>query len=216
MGQPTQTVIYRLDKAHKPIWQFHSMPESIVGGGRSLEDARAQYRGALSFSLDGGPLPDIHEFIERDTKRRIWVRTALESPVADNAYRMVARQLSTYPDEDLEWLSRYPSAGGDPVVVSCGPTDSLGSIFDQITPFDFLIAVMGHGSGDRVTSLVWLVIQGAATVKKGDRPSSLDEFRLTRDSPMSEVFRLATQHGDVTVSRRFDQTPTAPALLAPA
>lgn len=222
MDQPTQTVIYRLDKRHKPIWQFHSMPESIVGGGRSLEHARTQYRDALSFSLDDErPLPEIREFIERgnkggDQRRRIWVRTALDSPVGDNAYKNIARQISIYPDEDLEWLSRYPSAGGDPVVVSCGPNDTLGSIFDQMTPFDFLIAVIGHGSGDRVTSLVWLVVQGAATLRKGDRPTKLDEFQLTRDSQMSEVFRLALEHGDVTVSRRFDQALKEGQNLPPA
>lgn len=211
MAQPAQTVIYRLDKNHQPIWQFHSMPESIVGGGRSLANAQKQYREALAFTLDdGGPLPEVQEFIEREAKggtqgQRIWVRTALDSPVADNAYRNIAKQIAIYPDEDLAWLSCYPSAGGDPVVVSCGPTDLLGSIFDQMTPFDFLIAVMGHGPAGRVTSLVWLVIQGAATIREGDKPSSLDEFRLTRDSQMQEVFDLGMKHGDVTLSQRWGQ-----------
>jgi hypothetical protein len=43
MGQQAQSVVYRLDAAHNPAWQFYSMPESIVGGGQTLDDARAQY-----------------------------------------------------------------------------------------------------------------------------------------------------------------------------
>jgi hypothetical protein len=44
----------------------------------------------------------------------------------------------------------------------------------------------------------------------------LDEFRLTRDSQMAEVFRLAMEHGDVTMGGPHAHAPSPLALLAPA
>jgi hypothetical protein len=49
MTQPVQTVIYRLDLTHDPAWQFHSMPESIVGGAETLDEAGLEYQEALKF-----------------------------------------------------------------------------------------------------------------------------------------------------------------------
>lgn len=64
MTDSAQTVVYRLDRAHDPAWQFYSMPESIVGGGKSLDEARAEYLDALAFSLDTDALPVVREYIE--------------------------------------------------------------------------------------------------------------------------------------------------------
>lgn len=55
-----QTVEFRYDISCNPAWQYHSEPESIVGGGATLDEARESYREALKFSL--GYVPPIREF----------------------------------------------------------------------------------------------------------------------------------------------------------
>ena len=47
----------------EPVWRFHSMPESAVGGGNTLDEAREQYRDALHDLLDTDQLPEIREYI---------------------------------------------------------------------------------------------------------------------------------------------------------
>ena len=84
MAQPVQTVIYRLNPAHNPAWQFYSLPESVVGGGKTLDEARAEYRDALRFSLDTDALPEIREHIEREIGNLgIWMRLRIDHPNFD-------------------------------------------------------------------------------------------------------------------------------------
>ena len=86
MTQPVQTVIYRLNPAHDPAWQFYSMPESIVGGGKTLDEARAEYRDALAFSLDTDALPEVREYVEREIGNLgIWMRVPIDHPNFDGA-----------------------------------------------------------------------------------------------------------------------------------
>jgi hypothetical protein len=213
-----QTVIYRLDEAHKPIWQYHSMPESAVGGGNTLNEAREQYRAALRFLLDTDRLPEIHEYVEREAHLGIWVRTLLKDPNGEAVVREIAGQIAQYPREDLDWFYRSPTAGGDPVVFHGSPNDPLASIFVQITPFDSLILMAGLGDGGpKPRQLMWLVIAGleAERANRDEPPVGLDEFGLTSESPLSEVFAAALRHHE----RFGDLQPHGNrplALLAPA
>jgi hypothetical protein len=204
-----QAVIYRLCEDHDPAWQYHSMPESIVGGGTTLEDAREQYRDALQFSLEKQSLPPIREYVEREADGiGIWIRTALGSPHQDSSFEEIARQITLYPDEDREFFYRHPSAGGDPVVVAGTPDDALHNIFDQMTTFDSLIVVMALRDGGGKRAVVWLVITGmqAGWDDRDNPPVNPTEMGLTPDSPLREVFKVAMRH--------FGNKPTP--LLAPA
>lgn len=216
MTADAQTVIYRLDATHKPKWQFHSMPESAVGGGDSLDEAREQYRDALRFLLDTDELPEIKEYVEKEAHLGVWVRTWLGDPNGDALVREIGRQISSYPPEDLDgFFYRNPSAGGDPVVFHGGPSDPLSSIFQQMTPFDSLILVGGIGDrGLQTKSLIWIVIEGPKADLGNEPPVGLDELELTPDSTLGEVFavarRLHDQYGEDLRGSRL------PALLAPA
>jgi hypothetical protein len=214
MAAPAQTVIYRLDDAHRPVWQYHSMPESAVGGGNSLDEAREQFRDALRFLLDTDELPEIREYIEREAHLGIWVRTLIDDPNADAVLQMVATQVSRYLPEDLDWFYRSPTAGGDPVVFHGDPNDPLASIFQQMTPFDYLILVAGYGDGAPTPQkLMWLVIAGpeAAGAGGGDLPVGFGEIGLTLNSPLSKAFALALQHHRLYGNLHANRPP---ALLA--
>ncbi len=218
MATPPQTVIYRLDKAHKPAWQFHSMPESAVGGANTLDEAREEYRDALRFLLDTDRLPKIHEYIEREAHVGIWVRTLLTDPHGDAQVQEIGAQIASYPPGDLDgFFNRNPTAGGDPVVFHGHPDDPLVSIFRQMTPFDALILMAGVGDGGpQPQKLVWLVIAGTeSSVDRDDSLPGLGELGLTPESPLRDVFAVVWEHhkrsGD---TQSYANWP--PALLAPA
>jgi hypothetical protein len=224
MATPPQTVIYRLDAAHKPAWQFHSMPESAVGGGNTLDEAREEYRGALRFLLATEQLPEIVEYIEREAHVGIWVRTLLTRPhgdALDHAEAMakeIGRQIASYPAEDLDgFFYRNPTAGGDPVVFHGEPNDPLVSIFRQMTPFDSLILMAGFGAGGPAPQkLMWLVIAGTqASADHSESPLNLAELGLTPQSPLIEVFGVALQHLQRSGGLRSDSRRPL-ALAAPA
>src|SRR5882757_9910774 len=133
MTQPVQTAIYRLNAAYDPAWQFYSMPESIVGGGKTLDDARSEYRDALAFSLDSPALPEIREYIEGEIgSLGIWLRLPIDHPNVDGVFEQVGRQIAAYP-EDRDWFLASTTAGGDPVVVTAPADAPLSSILDQMT-----------------------------------------------------------------------------------
>lgn len=100
MSQPVQTVIYRLNRAYDPAWQFHSMPESIVGGGKTLEDARSEYRQALAFSLDSPNQPELREYIEGEIgSLGIWLRLQIDHLNVNAVFEDLGRQISAYPED---------------------------------------------------------------------------------------------------------------------
>ena len=194
---PPQTVIYRFDPSHKPEWQFHSMPESSVGGGNTLDEVRTEYRESLRFLLDTDDLPKIREYVEKQAHLGIWVRTLLGDPREEALVREIGEQIASYPPEDLDnFFNRSPTAGGDAVVFHGRPNDPLGSVFAQMTPYDSLILVTGVGDrGARPEQLMWLVITGQEAPRARDeRTLDMIEMGLTPRSPLSEVYAVALQH----------------------
>ena len=92
-----------------------------------------------------------------------------------------------YPDEDREWFYRHVTAGGDPVVVPSFADVPLSSIYEQMTPFDSLIVVMGTHDGDNLR-FAWIVINGMASERgDGDASTPLDGLGLTPTSSLGEV-----------------------------
>ena len=148
MAQPRQTVIYRFNAAYDPAWQFHSMPESIVGGGATLDDARSEYSAALAFSLATDAVPAIREYVETEIGGLgIWLRLPADHPDAEGVREQVSRHLAAHP-EDRDWFLANTTAGGDPVIVTATADAPLGSILEQMTADDTLIlAMLGRADG---------------------------------------------------------------------
>lgn len=190
MAQSPQIVIYRPAEDQEPTWQFYSMPMSIVGGGRTLEEARKQYFEAFNFALEESDYqPEVvREYVEREIQSLgIWIRTPLDLPTADRSFTQVASQIVQYPDEDREWFYRHITAGGDPVVVPSFADAPLSSIYDQMTPYDSLIVVMGTHDGENLR-FAWIVINGMASERTDDDASTqLESLGLTPTSSLGEV-----------------------------
>ncbi len=197
--QPVQTVIYRLNVAHDPAWQFHSMPESIVGGGKTLDEARSEYREALKFSLGAEVLPKVHEYVEKEIGNLgVWLRLPLDHPNFDGMLSQVGRQIAAYPD-DHGWFFANRTAGGDPVVVTASPDAPLRSVLDQMSIYDRLILVVLHRTPEKAQS-VWLALAGAETDSADEHPTSFASMGLTPDSPLRDLLDAAVKRQLTTVS----------------
>lgn len=191
MGQTAQNVVYRLDTSQEPAWQFYSMPESIVGGGETLDEARAQYQDALRFSLETDDLPMVREYVEREIGNLgIWLRIPVGQGDYDELLRDAERQID--PD-DRDWFLSYPTAGGDPVIVNALPDAPLSSLLEQMSVYDSLILGMRYHGGGQVKN-IYLVIAGAATEDASSEPlMDFESLGLTPDSPLSKLLEAALE-----------------------
>jgi hypothetical protein len=189
MGQQAQSVVYRLAPAHDPAWQFYSMPESIVGGGQTLDDARAEYRDALRFALESDDLPLIREYVEQEIADfGIWLRIQLGLGDYDTIVRNAREQIE--PD-DLEWFLAHPTAGGDPVIVNAVPDAPLSSLLEQMTVHDHLILAMRYHGTEKLQN-IFLAFAGAETKDAMAEPlMDFEALGLTPDSPLSDLLEAA-------------------------
>ncbi|MGV0606297.1 hypothetical protein [Mycolicibacterium sp. XJ1904] len=194
MTHPVQIVIYRLDPAHDPAWQFYSMPESIVGGGNTLDDVRAEYRDALAFSLDSDALPEIREYIEREIGNLgVWMRLPIDHPNFEGVLSQAERQITGHPD-DRDWFFANTTAGGDPVIVTASADAPLSSILDQMTVYDTLILAMLRRAEGNVQN-IFLSLAGAETVGEADEPpTTFGSMGLTPESPLRDLLAAAIKH----------------------
>ena len=195
MTQAVQSVVYRLDPAQDPAWQFYSMPESIVGGGRNLDDARAEYQDALRFSLETDDVPEVHEYVEREIgDLGIWLRLPLSHPNFDGVLKRIRRQIVGFP-ENLDWFFENPTAGGDPVVIPASLKWPLSSILSQMTPYDSLIlAMLRQPPGERKQN-AWLALSGFESETRSEEPlTSFVSMGLTPDSPLRDVVEAALRY----------------------
>lgn len=198
MAQQTQSVVYRLDAAHNPSWQFYSMPESIVGGAQTLDDARAHYRDALSFTLETDDLPIVREYVEREIGNLgIWLRI----PVGQGDYEELARDAERQIEpDDRDWFLAHPTAGGDPVIVNAMPNAPLSSILEQMSVHDSLIIAMRYHGPDKAQN-IFLVFAGAETEGDNSEPlMSFESMGLTPESPLSDLLEAALKSHVTTVS----------------
>lgn len=200
MTQPVQTVIYRFVPAHDPAWQFYSMPESTVGGARTLDEARAEYRDALAFSLGTDSLPEVHEYIEGEVgDLGIWLRLPIDHPNVDGVFEQVGRQIVAYP-EDRDFFFANPTAGGDPVIVTATPDAPLSSILEQMSAYDSLILAMLRRGPDQVQN-VWLAMTGGEVEHDGgEPPTTFASMGLTPNSPLRDLVKAALMRHVNTVS----------------
>ncbi|MDR3661303.1 MAG: hypothetical protein P4L86_13090 [Mycobacterium sp.] len=189
-----QSVVYRFNATLEPAWQYYSMPESAVGGGTTLDDARVHYRDALKFSLETDDLPTIHEYVEREIgDSGIWLRLPIEHPSFDVALEQAGTQIAMHPD-DRGWYFANTTGGGDPVVLNVPNDTPLRDVLGQMTIYDTLILWMLYNSPDGTLKNAWLALSGAETAPDDQPLIGFGEMGLTADSPMSDLLKAAVEH----------------------
>lgn len=197
MANTTQAVIFRSLRGETPEWQYYSMPESVVGGADSLEDAKLRYREALAFALDSdeASLPAIREFIEVEAPEDsgIWIRTDMSWPDPSPLVRGISNTIAGMPEADLNELQSTVAASGDTIVIPTQPTDPLQTILDQVTQYDSVLVVTLAAFEDGTRFLLWLPMEGFGAARpEGLEPAvGLSEMRLTGESLMRDVFQAA-------------------------
>src|SRR4051812_8651609 len=110
MTSRPQVVVLRFCKGLRPAWQFYSMPESVVGGGDKIEEARMRYREGLAFALeldDPNELPPIKEYVERETSpgSGVWIRIDDSSRNGKEVFRAIARNFEGMPEGHRKWIT---------------------------------------------------------------------------------------------------------------
>ncbi|MDC8974654.1 hypothetical protein [Mycobacterium marinum] len=139
----TENVIYTYEGEYRPPWQYYSTPHSCVGGGDTIDDARASYREALASLLQVDPtdLPPIVEHIEVEATDGVFVRYPARDPLRANGAQLVTQLLRdpSFFDPRLEKALRLaPTAGGYPVLVITELHDPINLALDQMTAHDSL------------------------------------------------------------------------------
>jgi hypothetical protein len=223
----TENVIFTYDGNYQPEWQYYSMPHSCVGGGDTIEAARASYHDALAFQLElsGANLPPIREHYEAEAYDGIYVRYAGGDKVRAAGAKVAASFLrsSTYDSRLQGVLHSSTTAGGYPVLVVVQPEDSVASVIDQMTDEDSLWlvtpieAVPVALSGDKVPGiplLGFLPIVGQHA-EDADAPHivELDREQIDRVT-VHDLFQRYAHAGTMNLPQ---STPTlAPRIKIPS
>lgn len=215
MAARPQVVILRFCKGMRPAWQFYSMPESVVGGGDKIEEARARYREALAFALgldDPDELPPIKEYLERETSSGsgVWIRIDGRSTNGKDVFRAIARNFESMPESHREWIRESRAASGDTVVIPVQPQDSLRVVLEQITAYDAVVLVslaQSPESGDRM--LMWQPVDGLLAQKpaSAEEPVAMSDAGLTPESTVGAVFQIGIAKGSEQHRRRVALAP---------
>lgn len=169
------------------------MPESIVGGGKTLSNARAEYHAALRFSIESALLPTVTEYVEREVGNSgIWLRLPIDFREFDSVIDRINGELAEYP-EDRQFFFANTTAGGDPIVIAAAsPNDPVSSIIDQMTTFDCVILAMQRHTHAEVQN-VWIALAGAETEHGAESPATFASMGITRESRISDLLEVAVQ-----------------------
>ncbi len=170
----TEHVIFRYDPDHQPQITFRGVASGCAGGMNTLTEARASYRTCLSVRLhvDRRALPPVVEHIE-GLVSGMWVRTKVGAVHRDKSSERMLLQILLAEQTGLrDEVARLSSAGGaEPVVVLVEPDQILGTLLDQMSARDALLAVHSDDNG----SVGWNVLYGTDSIGAQDVPRVSDD-----------------------------------------
>lgn len=186
----TVNVIFRKTAEVKPCVQFYSMPVSVLGGGDSVDDATARFSEALADAVDSDVSPPFDRHVEIDVADLpgFYIRMAMsESDFEDRENRMAGVNeligaLAGVSSDAIDHFNSAQAASGDVVLVIAQPSDTMGWVFDQMTPFDSLWLALNSSN-----HINFVALHGGRAIDRdaeSGRPIDPDEVR---DKSIAEV-----------------------------
>lgn len=186
-------VIYSHDPDADPGWTYRSRPIACIGMADTLAAAREDFREALELALDDEQVPDVIEHLERPHPDEFWVRIRLgagarERDYAAHIFLNTWAQSGTRRDGPPPLIARSRTDIGEPIVIACLPTDSIGSVVEQLNEGESCAVLLSSVNIEEGYEQTW--ISGIAVGPREDLDypaASLDEQGLSLDSTMDEL-----------------------------
>lgn len=157
----TENVVYTFTPEAHPAIRYHSIPLSCAGAAETLAEARSSYRADLTGLLHVGrrDLPPVIEHVETFV-HGMMVREKVGAVHRDHrADRMFLQTLlapGAVQDELRAFIGQVGDAGVEPVVVLVESQDTVGSVLDQMTTTDAIVAAYP----DPAREVGWTAIYG--------------------------------------------------------
>lgn len=170
-------------------WEAYSYPVSIYAGGETLEEVRSAWLDAARTHF-GAEFDDISfvPHVERMLLDGVWARITVgndQAALRDSVARRM--QLALTVQEQLEDFRQNAllAATGDAVIICCLPSDTLGTVLDQMGDHDSVLICAEVSE----LGLWWMPLAGGASIDadKLQHPQSLAELGLSRTSTVSDV-----------------------------
>lgn len=139
-----------------------------------------------------GRAADIVEHSEVEALPQVFVRMRLGSDVEARVEGLneVVNVIRRSAPIDIAHLEENTAASGDVVIVIAQPYDTVGSVLDQLTPFDSLWLAMNAGGG---RSIDFFNIRGGRAAGEQDADATPVDPVKTRDVTLQEF--LGSRHG---------------------
>ena len=174
-----ENVVYRYDPEHQPAVRYHAIPSACRGSGHDLRAARSSYRSDLMelLRVDRRGLPPVVEHLEAVVDG-MWVRTRVGAVHRDHRADRMFLQTLLAPGSQQDALRAVVAGtaenGHEPVLVIVEPTDTIGSVYDQMTPHDSVVIAYS----DVESTVGWTVIHGPKVSGHHDIPQAASDAEL--------------------------------------
>lgn len=156
-----ENVVYRYSPEDQLAVRYHAIPSACTGSAEDLGAARSSYRSDLLelLQVDRQDLPPVVEHLEAVVDGT-WVRTRVGAVHRDHcADRMFLQTLlasGSAQDAVRAEVALATERGLEPVVVIVEPSDTVGSVLDQMAPRDTFVVAYS----DVEATVGWTVICG--------------------------------------------------------
>ncbi len=180
-----ENVVYRYDPRDHLAIRYHAIPSACRGSAENLGAARSSYRNDLIelLHVDRHELPRVIEHVEAAVYG-MWVRSRVgavhRDHHADRMFLQTLRGPGNAQDALRAEVAMATQRGLQPVVIIVEPTDTVGSVLDQMTPHDTVVVACS----DIDAAVAWAVIYGPKADSRQDIPQPPSATEL-RDMPVS-------------------------------
>lgn len=193
-------VIYSHDPGWDPAWGYRSFPIAAIGMADTLEQSRASFSEALDLALDEGEsAPAVIEHLERRHPAGFWYRIQLGAGASERDY---AAQifLNTWvnsvekADTPPSMIARTRTDIGEPIVIACLPTDTIGSVVDQLGTGESVAILLSMVNIEEGYEATWVSGISRGAQPDPGRPSmSLPDQGLSLNSTIEQLMQRSIE-----------------------